>query len=86
MMRHFVAFTLLLFVLEISVEASKNEVFAPADLCFVHTPRTCKAHCLESNCQNGRCKFVEVQGGHFLALRCVCEDCPGDQQRKEQLH
>ncbi|CAJ0607664.1 unnamed protein product [Cylicocyclus nassatus] len=82
MMRHFVAFSLLLFVLEISVGASKNDL----SLCFVHTPRTCKAHCLDSNCQNGRCKIVELQGTHMAELRCVCEGCPGDQQKKEQLH
>ncbi|CAJ0607573.1 unnamed protein product [Cylicocyclus nassatus] len=77
MMRHFVAFSLLLFVLEISVEASLM-------LCAPHRPK-CKAHCLESKCRNGQCKFVPIGQG-FATIKCVCEDCPGDQQRKKQLH
>ncbi|CAJ0607619.1 unnamed protein product [Cylicocyclus nassatus] len=83
MMRYFVAFSLLLFVLEISVEASSSvpEVFL---FCFAHAPRTCKAHCLESNCRNGQCKGVP--SGQGREVKCICEDCPGGQQRKKQLH
>ncbi|CAJ0607340.1 unnamed protein product [Cylicocyclus nassatus] len=80
MMRHFVAFSLLLFVLEISVEASWREKLKKLELCSVHTPRACKAHCLESNCRNGQCRVVELRR-EVAGYICVCEDCPGGQKQ-----
>ncbi|CAJ0607305.1 unnamed protein product [Cylicocyclus nassatus] len=81
MMRHFVAFSLLLFVLENSVEA--------ITLCFPHTHFPCKQHCLKKNCQFGHCGFVRekrTSGGYFLRYPCVCKDCPAGQKENEQLH
>ncbi|CAJ0607748.1 unnamed protein product [Cylicocyclus nassatus] len=76
MLRHFVAFSLLLFVLEISDEAT---VYVPS-ICSSVTVQDskCIAHCLEQlNCQNAHCEKV----GRFWRWRCVCEDCPDDQQK-----
>ncbi|CAJ0607590.1 unnamed protein product [Cylicocyclus nassatus] len=77
MMRHFVAFSLLLFVLEISVEArvaSLDE--AKISICFLN----CKGRCLkQSNCRE-HCLKVK---GKISSRKCVCEDCPGGQQTKK---
>ncbi|CAJ0607762.1 unnamed protein product [Cylicocyclus nassatus] len=68
MMRHFVAFALLLIVLEISVEASRMPP------CFFGKDFGCRARCLKvSGCQKGYCEEK---------WRCVCEGCPGGQQKK----
>ncbi|CAJ0607568.1 unnamed protein product [Cylicocyclus nassatus] len=86
MMRHFVAFSLLLFVLEKPVEAIKLPRNA---VCLGYGDHACRARCLKQNCQNGHCKSVRLGfGKHYVPsiLKCVCEDCPADQQRKEQLH
>ncbi|CAJ0607769.1 unnamed protein product [Cylicocyclus nassatus] len=84
MMRHFVAFSLLLFVLEISVEA--NLLVPNRDLCVVFIGDSgCRARCLKRlNCQNGHCKKVPFMG-KFFRKGCVCEDCLGGQRTKE-LH
>ncbi|CAJ0607572.1 unnamed protein product [Cylicocyclus nassatus] len=80
MMRHFVAFSLLLFVLKITVEATK--VVPNYALCSVFIGDSgCRAGCSKQlNCQNGHCK--KVTKGLFT-IRCVCEDCPGGQQTRE---
>ncbi|CAJ0607764.1 unnamed protein product [Cylicocyclus nassatus] len=79
MMRHFVAFSLLLFVLEISVEAY---VYVPNyDLCFTFIgDSACRSRCLRKfNCRNGHCKNVPT----INRKTCFCEDCPGGQKTKE---
>ncbi|CAJ0607746.1 unnamed protein product [Cylicocyclus nassatus] len=79
MMRHFVAFALLLFVLEISVEAcGQSALFRP---CALNKDNGCRARCLKQlNCQNAHCEKVK---GKLFSWRCVCGDCPGGQQKKE---
>ncbi|CAJ0607763.1 unnamed protein product [Cylicocyclus nassatus] len=76
MMRHFVAFLLLLFVLEISVEASNS-----VHVCYFNNGSECRARCMKIlNCRNGHCKLGAI--GKFVQMRCYCEDCPGGQQTK----
>ncbi|CAJ0607747.1 unnamed protein product [Cylicocyclus nassatus] len=87
MMRHFVAFALLLFVLEISgvilpVMLPKKKLCghgAPWPPCFLNNDHGCRARCLKQlNCQNAHCEKVK---GKSFSWRCVCEDCPGGQQK-----
>ncbi|CAJ0607592.1 unnamed protein product [Cylicocyclus nassatus] len=80
MMRHFVAFTLLLIALVISVEATK---WVPDYLlCSRFGDSACRARCLkQSKC--GNCKIVFEE--EVFSPKCFCEDCR-DQQRKKQLH
>ncbi|CAJ0607603.1 unnamed protein product [Cylicocyclus nassatus] len=84
MMRHFVAFSLLLFFLKISVEATK---FVPNyKLCSRFGDSACRARCLKRlNCQNGHCKGqkLEFKNGAVVFPPCVCEDCPGGQKTKK---
>ncbi|CAJ0607752.1 unnamed protein product [Cylicocyclus nassatus] len=77
MMRHFVAFSLLLFVLEISVEASFLSRHFGRSFCLVTKDTGCRARCLKQNCQNGHCKIVE----RGLQWGCFCEDCSGGQAK-----
>ncbi|CAJ0607582.1 unnamed protein product [Cylicocyclus nassatus] len=80
MMRHFIAFSLLLFVLEISVEAT---LLVPnRDFSVFISDSACRARCLkELNCQKGHCK--KAANDKIFFARCVCEDCLGRQKTKE---
>ncbi|CAJ0607576.1 unnamed protein product [Cylicocyclus nassatus] len=80
MMRHFVAFSLLLFVLETSVEATLLVPNRDHSFVFI-SDSACRARCLkELNCQNGHCK--KVTNDKIFGIRCVCEDCPSGQKTK----